>query len=117
MKIFYADINKETNIINGFYCEEIHGSNIPEGSIPINEELWQHLISLGEIKVDSVGLSKVAFPLEGNNAFDMSFERYFSKVKPAVVEVPRTEVDLLREELTELKTMMTAFLTTMKEQS
>lgn len=51
--MYYANI--KNNKINDFYVEDVHGleacnSIIKNGGIKIDEELWQHLLTLGECK-------------------------------------------------------------------
>lgn len=35
----------ETNGNLGFYCDEIHGINIPKDAIPITEAIWQNAVN------------------------------------------------------------------------
>lgn len=47
--IYYANI--QDNLVQGFYCKEIHGDKIPETTIPISEDLWQELLKMGQAEV------------------------------------------------------------------
>ena len=52
--MFYMDLDTEKED-NGFYTEEIHGLEkcetiIANSGLKIDEELWQHLLSLGKCK-------------------------------------------------------------------
>lgn len=51
--MFYVDLDNKKVI--GFYIEDIHGvetcnSILKNGGFRIDEELWQHLLTLGECK-------------------------------------------------------------------
>lgn len=54
--IYYARIEEE--LITGYYTKEIHGY-IPKNSIPITEQLWQHLLEYNKTLVDIEKLSLI----------------------------------------------------------
>ena len=114
--IYIAKINNETNIIEGFYIESIHGKDvcdqiIKDGGIAITEELWQELLSMGQAQVDLEKLSSVPVKLDEHNeisCFDIDCKECFTEVKPEPVEqeyVP-TKVDLLEEKVNSLDEKM-----------
>lgn len=47
-------------VSRGFYCSEIHGDAIPNGSVRITEELWQELL-------DGQGKGKVINPPDADH--------------------------------------------------
>lgn len=105
--IYYADI--KNNLIQGYYCEEIHGSNIPSNAIRITEDLWKELITYGQVKVDFEKLSSYPSVLDDNNiVYGMdhkdAFLRYVSEIEP--VDQEPTEIDKLKEEIAELKILL-----------
>lgn len=114
--IYIAKINNETNIIEGFYIESIHGKEvcdqiIRDGGITLSEELWQELLSMGQAQVDLEKLSSVPVKLDEHgeiSCFDIDCKECFIEVKPEPVEqeyVP-TKVDLLEEKVNSLDEKM-----------
>lgn len=112
--IYYADICNKTHTIKGFYCTTIHGSDIPAEAIPISFELWQYLLELGDTVVDIEGLSNVPLPLS-NGGYSIKDKEYFTKYEREFEPVPPSEVDQLKEEVAELKLMLTSVISTLEE--
>lgn len=107
-KIYYMDIDKETNLINGFYIPEIHGEDIPEGAIAITEELWQELLSYGQAEVNTEILTSLPAILDEQMVLNMTHKEAFSKhviVQEPVEQAP-SEIDKLKEEVAELKAIL-----------
>lgn len=107
--IYYADIDFETNLIKGYYVRGIHGDNIPEKAIPITEELWQELLTYGQVEVDIDTLVSCISTLDNKDvAYGMEHKEAFTKFVPEVEEVEQepTEMDKLKEEVAELKALL-----------
>lgn len=47
------DYDRQTGKVLGFYAQEIHGDNIPEGCIEISDEVWMHYLdNQGKLVID-----------------------------------------------------------------
>ena len=88
---YYANI--QDNLVQGFYCKEIHGDNIPEGSIPITEELWQELLKMGQAEITNIEkLNSVPMTMETENHEEFVFgTEYCDCFKRHVIAVPENE--------------------------
>lgn len=93
-QIYYMDIDQQTNIVKGFYCEEIHGINIPNECIRITEELWQYVSNMGQSTIN----------IKKNKSLEVGVLGIESKHIFAKVIFPQsppkpTEIMLIKEEL------------------
>lgn len=87
--IYYMHI-KENKIVS-YYCKDIHDS-IPENSIPITEELWQHLVNENKTLIDIDFLSSIPSLLNEDDVFlDITHKDYF------YIEIPETDNDINKE--------------------
>lgn len=97
----YALLNEETQIVEGFYSDMTH-SEIPKGSIPVDEELWQYILSLGQASVDREKLSKrvrnMSLDMEDEETcFGIEFSDCFSKRKRVVSKQIKGESTKVQE--------------------
>ena len=89
--IYYANI--QNNLVQGFYCKEIHGDNIPEGSMPITEELWQELLKMGQAEVvNKEKLNSVPMTIETETNEEFALDvKYLDCFKQHIIEVSNDE--------------------------
>ncbi len=90
----------KNNVIEGFYLEEINGiqkcnSVLESGGIEIDEELHQHLLSLGQCKFTGVKEGKM---------YTLSDKDLFEKVVQPVDDIPQQPS--LEERLAALEALM-----------
>lgn len=86
--------------IKGFYCEDIHGVDYCEtivnsGGLEITEELWSHLLNLGESEF--IGeVEKRLYTIEDKELFE--------KVVPPLQDIntEKTEFEILKETVEQL---------------
>ncbi|HAY3897729.1 TPA: hypothetical protein JRS25_003672 [Escherichia coli] len=84
----YYTILKDKKI-KGFYCKEIHGEDYCKtiiysgGGLEVSEELWSHLLSLGESKF----IGKVEERL-----YTIEDKELFEKVVPPLESIPPTQL-------------------------
>ncbi len=81
----YYTILKDKKI-KGFYCKEIHGEDycktiINSGGFEVSEELWSHLLSLGEVKF--IGeIEKRLYTIEDKELFEKVVQPIDSTPQP-----------------------------------
>lgn len=85
---------------NGFYAEDIHGSNIPEPYITIDNELWKYLQNISEdFKIKEALELKELYTIDDKEIFEIiPFE--YKDSKPSRVDLLEKEnANLLQESL------------------
>ena len=106
--IYYAIIEK--NIITGYYTKEIH-KNIPKNSIPITDELWQHLLNHNKTLVDLEGLSSTPSIIDKDNPLTIDYKYLFlvddsSFETKEYVSKEKSELNELKNKIRELENMI-----------
>lgn len=109
--VYYAEIQE--NVITGYYTKEIH-EYIPKNSIPVNEELWQHLLSHNKTIVNLEKLSEMPITSETESALTIEYkdifsinEEYFSEKKYNSKRINElNELDELKNKVQELEALI-----------
>lgn len=106
--IYYARIQE--NIITGYYTKEIH-ENIPGNSIPITEELWQHLLNYNKTLVNKEELSSIPSIIDENNPLTIDYKYLFlvddySFETKEYVSKEKSELNKLKNKIKELENMI-----------
>ena len=80
---YFADI--KNNEVVGYYIDEIHGDNIPEGVIEITEELWNKLLQYPTAILNEE-LNKEKLDIDDFNKFSIKQPEIIEEVSTKTME-------------------------------